>query len=487
VKKIFFILISLFLATTVLSNNSLSAYFSYAPFYSERNGTYIETYIAVVGNSVVFKKNKNDMYQASIQITMLFKNGDDIKEFRKYNLFSPEVEDTLKNFPNFIDLQRISIPKGNYNFELTISDNYSDSTQNFTLSDIITVDYIENDLCFSGIELVDKFSKTKKQNMLSKSGFDIVPYVSNFYPNNVEKIAFYTEIYNVNKVLEDSSDFLINYYIETYHSRKALHDFNHFERQRVSSINILFKKMPIKKLPSGNYNLVAEVRDRNNNLLKTKKIFFQRSNPGVELNPLDVESIDINGTFADNFTDIDILADYISSLWSIADPTEQKFIKNQVKSANLKLMQQFFYNFWSKRNSTSPEQEWMIYKKQVDLVNKSYSTQIRRGYETDRGRVYLQYGTPNSIYESKHEPNAYPYEIWHYYKIDDQTNKKFVFYNPNIVGDDFVLLHSDAKGEIVNKNWKNILNKRNTVIDGLEEQNNSNHFGGQYDDEYKTH
>lgn len=486
-KKILFVLISLFVTTTVFSNDNLSAYFSYAPFYSEQNGTYIETNIAVVGNSVVFKKNKNDMYQASIQITMLFKNGDDIKEFRKYNLFSPEVKDTVENFPNFVDLQRITIPKGNYNFELIISDNYNDSTQNFTLSDIITVDYIENEICFSGIELIDKFSKTKKQNMLSKSGFDIVPYVSNFYPNNVEKIAFYTEIYNVNKVLDDSSDFLINYYIETYHSGKALHDFNRFEKQKVSSVNILFKEIPIKKLPSGNYNLVAEVRDRNNNILKAKKIFFQRSNPGIELSPLDIESININGTFADKFSNINVLADYISSLWSISDATEQKFIKNQLKSANIKLMQQFFFNFWSKRNTTSPEQEWLIYKKQVDLVNKSYSTQIRRGYETDRGRVYLQYGTPNSIFESKHEPNAYPYEIWHYYKIDNQTNKKFVFYNSNIVGDDFVLLHSDAKGEIINKNWKQIINKRNTVINGIENQNDKNHFGGHYDEEYKTH
>ncbi|MBE9468132.1 MAG: GWxTD domain-containing protein [Bacteroidetes bacterium] len=486
-KKILFILISLFVSTAVFSNNSLSAYFSYAPFYSERNGTYIETYLAVVGNSVVFKKNKNDMYQASIEITMLFKNGDDIKEFRKYNLTSPEVEDTTENFPNFIDLQRITIPNGNYNFELIISDNNNDSLQNFTLSDIITVDYQANDICFSGIELIDKYTKTKKQNILSKSGFDIIPYVSNFYPKDMERISFYTEMYNVNKVLEDSSDFLINYYIETYHSKKALNDFNRFEKQKVSSVNILFKKIPIKELPSGNYNLVVDVRDRNNHLLKTKKIFFQRSNPGIEFNPLDLDAVDVNGTFANKMTNINQLADYISSLYFISDATEQNFEKHQLKAANIKLMQQFFFNFWSKRNNSAPEQEWIIYKKQVDLVNKSYSSQIRRGYETDRGRVYLQYGTPNSIFESKHEPNAYPYEIWHYYKIDDQTNKKFVFYNSKIVGDDFVLLHSDAKGEIVNKNWKNFLNKRSSITNGSDQRNNKDHFGGRYDDEYKTH
>ncbi len=481
-KKVFFILIYLFISTTIFSADNLSAYFSYAPFYSHRNGTYIETYITVVGNSVVFKKNKNDMYQASLKITMLFKNGDDIKEFRKYNLYSPEIEDTTEAKPNFIDLQRIIIPNGNYNFELIISDNNNDSIKKFTLSDIITINYQPKDICFSGIELIDKFSKTKKQNILSKSGYDIVPYVSTFYPNNINKISFYTEIYNVNKVLPDSSDFLMNYYIEAYHSGKIMHNFNRFQKQQVSSVNILFKELPITKLPSGNYNLVIEVRDRNNKLLKIKKLFFQRSNPGVEFSPVNLAAVEINGTFASKITNIKELADYIGSLRPISDNTEQNFEKYQLKSANLQLMQQFLYNFWVKRSKDAPEQEWLNYKKQVDLVNQSYSTQIRRGYETDRGRVYLQYGTPNSIYESKHSPNAYPYEIWHYYKINDQTNKKFVFYNPEIVGNDYVLLHSDAKGEIVNKNWERVINGRS-----LKTKDNVKHYGDHSDEEYRNH
>jgi len=89
---------------------------------------------------------------------------------------------------------------------------------------------------------------------------------------------------------------------------------------------------------------------------------------------------------------------------------------------------------------------------------------IRRGFETDRGRVYLQYGPPNSITSRSHEPSSYPYEIWYYHQLTDaQWNKRFVFYNPDLVTNDYELLHSNAIGENYNQTWKHDLHKRNTM------------------------
>ncbi len=118
-------------------------------------------------------------------------------------------------------------------------------------------------------------------------------------------------------------------------------------------------------------------------------------------------------------------------------------------------MQQFFLNFWRSRNNADPEAEWYDYKKEVAKVNNDYTTQVRKGYDTDRGRVYLKYGPPNIITESYDEPSAYPYEIWHYYTLgENQRNKKFVFYTYDIVTNDFQLLHSDAIGELSNYRWQ---------------------------------
>ncbi len=46
-------------------------------------------------------------------------------------------------------------------------------------------------------------------------------------------------------------------------------------------------------------------------------------------------------------------------------------------------------------------------------------------------------------------PNSYPYEIWEYYHLaDGEVDKKFVFYDRELVGNNYELLHSDARGEI---------------------------------------
>ena len=76
------------------------------------------------------------------------------------------------------------------------------------------------------------------------------------------------------------------------------------------------------------------------------------------------------------------------------------------------------------------------------------------------GRVYLQYGPPNVMTQSYFEPAAFPYEIWHYYDLQGQRDKKFVFYTNDIATNDFQLIHSNAIGEITNNRWQNIIHSR---------------------------
>ncbi|NLA23627.1 MAG: GWxTD domain-containing protein, partial [Bacteroidales bacterium] len=181
----------------------------------------------------------------------------------------------------------------------------------------------------------------------------------------------------------------------------------------------------------------------------------------------------------------DTLKFYIRSLRPIATPNEFKFIDTQVKKADMETMKNFFSSFWSKRDMIDPNSEWIIYKEQVDFVNKWYTTPINQGFETDRGIVYLKYGTPNDIYVSKHEPSAYPYEIWQYYRVGVENNRRFVFYNPNIVGEEYQLLHSDVTGEIKNPNWERFLNVRNNSMYNFDQRSSDDHWGGRAIDEYR--
>jgi GWxTD domain-containing protein len=222
----------------------------------------------------------------------------------------------------------------------------------------------------------------------------------------------------------------------------------------------VFRQINIKNLPTGNYYLVIEVRDRQNNVLLSTKKFFQRVNNTAKLSKVNITDIIVENTFVTQFTSRDTLAIYLS-VRPICDMNEDRFIDNQLQLANLKLMQQFFYNFWEKRNENNPEVAWQEYRTNLNIVEQKYSTNQAHGYTTARGRVYLQYGAPNSVISEKNEQSAYPYEIWHYYKIADQTDKKFIFFNKNLMHNDYELLHSTMTGELHNADWERELYARN--------------------------
>jgi GWxTD domain-containing protein len=484
-KKILIIIFSFFtLAASPAFAEEVKAYLLYSTFNSPGQGPYIETYLSVIGNSLVYKKNKEGKYQGAIEVSMAFKQGEEIKAAKKYNLMSPEVADTTTGRPAFIDLQRIPLANGSYELEITIAD-ANKGGKPFTTTQKIEIGYTGEQVMVSDIQLVESFQKATAPGILTKSGYDLVPYVSNFYPENMKKLDFYAEVYNTKKSLGENEKFVINYYIESYETKTRLTSFNSFSKQTSNTVNILLSEFPIAELATGNYNLVVEVKNKLNEQVAMKKLFFQRTNTAVQMDIADMASLNVESSFAGRITGKDTLMEYIKSLRPISNSLEQTFADNQLGKRDLKEMQQFFLGFWMNRSQADPEGAWLAYKEEVKKVNASFSTSNKKGYETDRGRVYLQYGPPNQRTESLSEPSAYPYEIWHYYKMKDQSNRKFVFYNPDLVTNDYQLLHSDAKGEINNPRWEMKLHERNNASRSLDRTNSTDHFGGNSNDNFK--
>ncbi|MFZ4412537.1 MAG: GWxTD domain-containing protein [Bacteroidales bacterium] len=472
-KHLFFALcFALFIYANETQAKKLQADLSYSSFYSPVHGPYFETYLSVYGKSVQFLKNQNGKYQATIEITMLFKQNDSIKNFKKYNLNSPEALDSVNVNFNFIDQQQFLLPNGNYSFELIIADKNSNLPP-YKVSQEIQIEYQENQLSISGIELIASFKKSLTPSILSKSGYDLVPYVSDFYPENIKKLTFYTEIYNAEKILGKGEAFLLTSYIESFETLKLKPNLLKKKREQAKPVNVVFGEFDITLLPSGNYSLCIELRDKSNKIVGINKLFFQRSNPGIRFEIKDIANLDVEETFSGKFTDKDTLKDYIRSLYPISTEVEKAFINEQLISIDIRTMQQYFFNFWLQRNAVNPESNWIVYQKEVEKVNHNYSTRVRKGYDTDRGRVYLQYGPPSEIVDRPFDAGAslkdggfgsVPYQIWQYYKLKKQSNRKFVFANPDLALSDYALIHSDAIGEISNPNWNRKLSRNTDVM-----------------------
>ncbi|MBR6930215.1 MAG: GWxTD domain-containing protein [Bacteroidales bacterium] len=452
-KKSFVIVMLILLAfsgNAQVKAKRLKPYLSTTTYFAPGMTPFVENAIAFDCRTAVYKQFEPGKFKATVEVVTIFRKGEETV-FSKVAVDSPVVTDTSNLDGAFIDQQRFSLENGEYQMEINITDlNSGDVLPTATVT--VEVNYPDEVPSISDILLFDSYTKPEKPSTCTKSGYDFLPRVYPFYGSKEDKLNFYVELYNSDK-LYDEGKFLVNYYIETVESSNRMQNFAFNKRFDVSKVNVMLNSIDIKDLPSGNYYLVIEMHDRSNTLICSKSWFFQRSNPSVSFDMEDIGAVSIANTFVSNITEVDTLRKYISYLDPICSEIERTYSKSLVKTDDMKTMQQFLFNFWSKRSPMNPKQGFDDYMAAVKRVNMSFGTTAFPGYRSDRGYVFLKYGQPDKIMEVPDEPAARPYEIWHYYQVANQRDKKFVFMAPDRSTNDYQLIHSNMVGEINNPRW----------------------------------
>ncbi|HIO68701.1 MAG TPA: GWxTD domain-containing protein [Flavobacteriales bacterium] len=454
------------------SGQALEASYSKALFLHPQGGPFMESYLAINGKSVIYKLNEDGDLQAKVEVTSIYFQQDSVIFFDKYEVRSPLLSSKKSEKENFLDIQRVPLPNGVYQFEMKVKDlNAEEKESVFKHRDVIVLDFKTDSVALSDIELIESFQRTEEKSNFIKGGVKLVPYTSNFYPEDVSTMIFYAEIYNSAKFLGADQAFLVNFYLESQDSYQQLGQYTKFKREQAKEVNVLFNQFSIESLPSGNYNLVVEVKDRSNQLLVRKKLFFQRSNPNLPVKPENLAAVDLSRSFAMKIPS-DSLRECVACLGPISSSSERQYAATQLLVADADLMRRYIQHFWEKRSHLEPESFWLAYSTQVKKVQREYGGMIMKGYETDRGRVYLQYGQPNSVEARNMDPASYPYEIWHYYKLGEMSNAKFVFYAPEFVDQTYDLLHSNVPGEPSDPAWHYKLQNLSPMnIDQMMERN----------------
>ncbi|MFH1009950.1 MAG: GWxTD domain-containing protein, partial [bacterium] len=78
-------------------------------------------------------------------------------------------------------------------------------------------------------------------------------------------------------------------------------------------------------------------------------------------------------------------------------------------------------------------------------------------WKTDRGRIYIQWGSPDLVDYHTAQQDAPDNEIWYYDRIEGGV--QFVFADKSGFGD-LELVHSTKRGEISDPNWLQTLTGR---------------------------
>jgi len=491
-KRYTFLIVILLVAVASYAQG-LKAFISHKAYCASNLQPYIEFTFVVGGNTVRYVADESGMYVAGVEIRVEMQQNDSVVKQLHYILGSDKFADsTREGKPDFADIQNVQLPQGEYFLYFYMKDIYAlpDSNGNveqLSYIDKITLDFPEDRISTSKISLYKSAAVAKSDSIFVKYGFELPPLYSNFVPESQYTLPFVLEVYNTPKILGDRP-LTAKCYVEQAESHLAANAANIITMSYPpKEVVLVFNEFNTFNLPSGNYFAVVQLLDDRDSLLLLDKVFFQKSNPSVQLNLNEYTQTNIKGTFVEFDTNRKELIDNVKCLYPISSLAERDFYENRLVTTSTEQLQQFFYNFWLRRNPGNPEDAWQSYKKRVDEVQNLFGSKQVKGYLTDRGRVYLQYGKPDEIKDEPSDPVTLPYQLWHYYYLNGQTNVKFVFYDPVLTGKDYELLHSTMYGEVQNPSWKMYLVRKIQTQTDIYETEPVDYWGNEMNDYWKYH
>lgn len=424
------------------------------------NGPRVEVNMAFLAGSVALAPNARGFMQSRVEVLTLIEQNGSIVTYAKTEVAGPEGTDSTGT--DILHQELFDLAPGDYDLTLEVRDLQSTDTTTTRHNAPLAIGALGSGVQFGDILFAERIEPATG-DAPSKHGYAVTPLLSDYFPPTIPKLYFYTEVYGTDKVFGQDSLYMLTYQIESFETRTVFAQYKRVLRAKGRPVEPVMAEFDITQVPSGNYLLAVEVRDRKGELTGRKESFFQRNNRikrDYDLQAMD--QLDIDNTFAGAFSNPDTLAEHIASLRPIADPLERKIVDDRWKDRDPDLMKRFFYSFWANR-SDDPESAWVAYRTEVSKVNKLYGCRVLKGYQTDRGMVYLKYGPPNTQMDRLNEVGSYPYTIWHYYRAGKYTNRRFVFYQPDLVTDCFELLHSEVPGELNNPRWNQILHERSVA------------------------
>jgi len=444
-----FFLINLF-TSFLFAKKEMQFFVDYCRFQNTEGKTYIEIYFSIDPNSLVFKKSKNVfLNQTQVIITVSHSQSPDQIILADKFILTSEFNDT--SFGNTIiwDQKRYFLnPNSSYRIEINFKDLSKDSSVQYG---VVRELEIKKDMFSDILWVVDVQKSMDNQDKKNRYGYKILPLITNSTYFDADTLKFWVEIYQFDTLF--SEPYYYEYYVISANQEQKIKETQKITKpQKAKPFDILNGKISIKNLPSQTYWLVIELKTNDGKTLAIKRQkFFVFNSDDYLSNTEQTNLYDIFYGYDEKELD-----EYLKTMVVVATPTEVNFIQS-LKTYEEK--KNFFVNFWSKRveGSQSPTKPWKEHLSRVQYANAKFSSSIRKGYMTDRGRTLILYGPPNDIQSFTQDGDKYPYEIWFYNKLGRQQGVIFVFFDPDLISNEYPMLHSNKIGEFNNKSWRNDL------------------------------
>jgi GWxTD domain-containing protein len=430
----------------------------------------------VQNSSVHFIKNEKNLYSAEIVCLLRWSNETSIVKEESFLIKTPAKKTLEEAFAQTIEDQyEYNLPAADYEIELVLYEQ-NHKADMFQYTDNLSVpEPIKGRPFLSDVQLLDTSVLSNVKTPYTRNGYIDFPSNTNYISEKEAFIHYYYELYQVQHNAE--GPFTLKSFISWKAYAGAVPNFEKLDTLTYKDFQYAHHSFPVQDLLSGNYYLNIVLSDKNNYVLDKKCLFFQRYSTNTKKPIIDTvaqkntakapeNNVDSNGvthvldltaTFVGKYSPAQVRA-ILKMMLLICDANEGITINGFLKKPDELYSKYFIYNFWEKRDKGNPERAWKAYTERIKEVNKMFGGNGQAGYESDRGRIYIQYGKPNDRVIVNNESGALPYEIWQYYNTEKQQREGvFLFYKPgNSIGG-YVLLHSTLVGETRNNNWRTLL------------------------------
>lgn len=424
----------------------------WAPFRGKADTSYLEIYYSVDRQSFTHKKVDDGFLGAFRIRTRLLQHQ---QVFYNDSLFIEDrvqSQDEIKPGQTFAEISQLMVPSGEVVLQTEVTDLVTNKS--LTIVDSLSVmRFPEDDFYMSSIELSSRISvQPQREQPFDKNGLRVIPHASGLYGKAMPRLYYYVETYNFS-ISDDANEnrYQARYRIKTRQG-KTIQDVPGRKTPKPGKTAVIYGSLDISELKNGAYTLQIDVTD-----LQTDKVARSEKN-FVIYNPEEaeqsVEKVATERYLAtykryQQMTEEE-LDHYFKQLSYLATSDEKKIYKELNKTGK----QNFIVEFWIKRDPVpeTPKNELELkYTELLDYANETYITGVRKGWESDRGRVLLLYGKPDSkeIQQAGVETKAY--EVWQYYRLENGVI--FVFVDKRRNGD-FELVHSTKRGEIYEPDWQ---------------------------------
>lgn len=413
----------------------------YASFKGDEGEVTLEVYLSLARNQLRVVETDSSHYIA-FEVEVLFFNADSLTlRYSWRNTTEITEQAGLGKNQRLLTQSKFVVLPMQYRMVVVVRDLNSDARGQKGLELNLT-SFSDTAVSISDIELANLVAKDSTSSIFTKSGLRVIPNPSLLYRTTSPMLYFYAEIYNLHQMPD--STYTVEYKI-LHSDDSEYRSYPPKTRHKPGALAVESGGVNVVTFPTNSYMLQLNVLDSAGKLAATRsKRFFMFRTRKTEQDSIATNAIDLYKTYLateyeqKSQSNID---DEFQSANSMASKEEKKIFK----SLDLTGKQRFMAEFWARRPGLRE-----VHLKRLQYANDKFSG-IKKGWQTDRGRVFVTYGQPDKVEKNFSLTSRHAYEIWRYH--EQQGGLIFVFVDKGGF-DDLELVHSNAPTEISDPGWK---------------------------------